>query len=217
MNVSWLHVRRVSQLLIGLILFGLGIGLMVRGRIGVPPWDVLAQGLVNVVGLNFGTITLLIGVVILLLWIPLRERPGVGTVLNVLLLGPIAQVVLELVPETLPLSVRILLFTLGICCLALGTGLYLGAAYGPGPRDGLMTGLHRVTGWPLWLVRTLIEVSVLAVGWILGGNVGVGTLIFAFFIGPLAQPAMKWFDLRPRMLRDLVPRDSSSSSTMERC
>src|SRR5690625_2439364 len=105
MNVSRLHVRRVSQLLIGLILFGLGIGLMVRGRIGVPPWDVLAQGLVNVVGLNFGTITLLIGVVILLLWIPLRERPGVGTVLNVLLLGPIAQVVLELVPETLPLSV----------------------------------------------------------------------------------------------------------------
>lgn len=217
MNASRLHTRRLSQLIVGLVCFGLGIGLMVRGRIGVPPWDVLAQGLVNVAGLNFGTLTLLIGVVILLLWIPLRERPGLGTVLNVLTLGPVAQVVLELIPEDLTLPVRIGLFSLGIVLLAMGTGLYLGAAYGPGPRDGLMTGLHRVTGWPIWLVRTLLEVSVLAIGWLLGGNVGVGTLIFAFFIGPLAQPAIRRFDLRPRMLRDLVPREHPPSSTMERC
>lgn len=199
MQISPLLVRRVTQLLIGIIFFGAGIGLMVRGAIGVPPWDVLGQGVVNVTGLNFGTVTLLLGVLILLLWIPIKQRPGIGTVLNVLLLGPAAQVVLWLVPEQEVLFVRIPLFVLGILLVALGTGMYIGSSYGPGPRDGLMTGLHRVTGKPIWVVRTSIELVVLAGGWLLGGNVGVGTLAFALFIGPLAQPAMKFFDLSERI------------------
>lgn len=225
MKITRLDVRRFLQLLAGLVSFGVGIGLMVRGRIGVPPWDVLGQGLVNVTGLNFGLVTLLIGVVILLLWIPLRERPGIGTVLNVLILGPVAQVILDIVPEELSLSLRIVLFISGLLLVALGTGLYLGASFGPGPRDGLMTGLHRVTRWPIWVVRTMLEVSVLIIGWLLGGNVGVGTAVFALAIGPLAQPAMRWFDLRPRMIALVArvvddgddPHPTSSSSTMERC
>lgn len=200
MHITPLLVRRVAQLLTGIIFFGAGIGLMVRGAIGVPPWDVLGQGFVNVTGLNFGTVTVLLGVAILLLWIPIRERPGIGTVLNVLLLGPAAQMVLWLLPEQESLFVRVPLFILGILLVALGTGLYIGSAYGPGPRDGLMTGLHRVTGWPIWVVRTGLELAALVGGWLLGGDVGVGTLAFALFIGPLAQPAMKRFDLRSRIL-----------------
>lgn len=201
-----LFARRSVQLLAGLIAFGVGMGLMVRASVGVPPWDVLATGLVNTTGYSFGTITVVIGVVVLLLWVPLRERPGMGTVLNVLTLGPVAQVVIDLLPAQESLWVRVPLFAAGILSVALGSGLYIGAQFGSGPRDGLMTGLHRITGRPIWVVRTGIEVAVLAAGWLLGGNVGVGTLVFALFIGPLADPAMRWFDLRQRILDELARR-----------
>lgn len=179
--------RRVSQLLIGLFLYGIAIALMVRAGIGVSPWDVLTTGLVNQTGLPFGLLTNLIGVVVLLLWIPIRQKPGVGTVLNVLLIGPSAQVGLLVIPEIEGLWLQILVFAGGLALLAIATGLYIGARLGPGPRDGLMTGLVRRTGWRIWIVRTGIEVTVLAIGWILGGQVGIGTLAFALLIGPMVN------------------------------
>jgi uncharacterized membrane protein YczE len=179
--------RRIAQLLGGLFLYGVGIAFMVRAEIGVAPWDVLTQGISKQTGLPFGLITNLVGVLVLLLWIPIRQRPGVGTVLNVLLVGPSAQLMLWLVPEQTELWVRIPMFVVGLLVVGIATGLYIGARLGPGPRDGLMTGLHTKLGWPIWQVRTIIEVTVLAIGWVLGGNVGVGTVAFALLIGPIAN------------------------------
>ena len=190
------RTARYAQLLVGLVLYGLGLALMMRAAIGVAPWDVLSQGVSRVTGLPFGLVTNLIGVVVLLFWIPIRQRPGVGTVLNVLLIGPSAQLGLWLVPELESLWVRIPVFAGGLVLVAIATGLYIGANHGPGPRDGLMTGIHRRTGWPIWVVRTAIEVTVLAIGWALGGNVGVGTLAFALLIGPMVNVTMPLLAVR---------------------
>jgi uncharacterized membrane protein YczE len=179
--------RRLTQLLLGLFLYGIAIALMVRAGIGVSPWDVLTQGLAHQTGLPFGLLTNLIGIAVLLFWIPLRQRPGVGTVLNVLLIGPSAQFGLWLIPQQDVPWVQGLVFAGGLILLAIATGLYIGARLGPGPRDGLMTGLHKRTGWKIWIVRTGIEVTVLAIGWLLGGQVGVGTLAFALLIGPMVN------------------------------
>ncbi|WP_198411722.1 MULTISPECIES: hypothetical protein [Cryobacterium] len=185
--------RRLAQLLIGLFLYGLGIALIVRGEIGVAPWDVLTQGISGRTGLGFGLVTILISGVVLLLWIPLRQKPGVGTILNALLVGPAADVGLWLIPTGLDLWVRIILFAAGLLVLAIATGLYIGAHFGPGPRDGLMTGLHKRTGWRIWIVRTGIEVTVLSIGWALGGNVGIGTVLFALLVGPLCHWTIPFF------------------------
>jgi uncharacterized membrane protein YczE len=179
--------RRIVQLLLGLFLYGIAIALMVRAGIGVSPWDVLTQGLVVQTGLPFGLLTNLIGVVVLLLWIPIRQRPGVGTVLNVLLIGPSAQLGLWLIPQQTVPWVQGLVFAGGLILLAVATGLYIGARLGPGPRDGLMTGLHARTGLRIWIVRSGIEITVLVIGWILGGQVGIGTLAFALLIGPMVN------------------------------
>ncbi|WP_241981031.1 MULTISPECIES: YczE/YyaS/YitT family protein [Cryobacterium] len=179
--------RRLTQLLIGLFLYGIGIALIVRGGIGVAPWDVLTQGIDSRTHLGFGLVTILISGVVLLLWIPIRQKPGVGTVLNALLVGPAADVGLRLIPADLDLWLRVLLFAAGLLTLAVATGLYIGAHFGPGPRDGLMTGLHKRTGWRIWIVRTGIEVIVLGIGWALGGNVGIGTVLFAVLVGPLCH------------------------------
>lgn len=178
-------VRRFVQLFVGLFLYGIGIALIVRGELGVGPWDVLTQGIAKHTGLGFGLITVIMSGVVLLLWIPIRQRLGFGTVMNALLVGPAADVGLWLIPAGLDLWVRVILLGSGIVVLAAATGLYIGAHFGPGPRDGLMTGLHRVTGWKIWIVRTGIELVVLAAGWLLGGNVGIGTVAFALLIGPL--------------------------------
>jgi uncharacterized membrane protein YczE len=180
-------VRRLSQLLVGLFLYGVAIALMVRAGIGVAPWDVLTQGLAHQTGLPFGLLTNLIGIVVLLLWIPIRQKPGIGTVLNVLLIGPSAQLGLGIIPQQTIPWVQALVFAGGLALLAIATGLYVGARLGPGPRDGLMTGLHKRTGWRIWIVRTLIEVVVLSIGWLLGGQVGIGTLAFALLIGPMVN------------------------------
>jgi uncharacterized membrane protein YczE len=187
MNVPFLLARRIVQLVSGLFAYGIAISLMVQAGIGVAPWDVLTQGLSKQTGVEFGLMTNIIGVGVLLLWIPIRQRPGLGTVANVLLIGPSAQLGLWLFPKQHILGFQLLFFALGLLLLAVATGLYIGARMGPGPRDGLMTGIHARTGWPLWMIRTGIEVTVLLVGWALGGNFGPGTIVFALLIGPLVS------------------------------
>lgn len=188
---------RLAQLLLGLFLFGIASALMIRAGIGIAPWDVLSQGISLRSGLPFGLVTNLVGVAVLVMWLPIRQKPGLGTVLNVLLIGPSAQLGLNLLPAANGLLWQLLLFTCGLLLLAIATGLYIGARFGPGPRDGLMTGLHARSGWAIWKVRSLIEASVLVVGWWLGGNVGLGTLAFALLIGPLCGITLPLFDRRP--------------------
>lgn len=193
-------VRRASQLMIGLFLYGIGIAFIIRGMVGAAPWDVLTQGIATHIPLTFGTITILLSGIVLLMWIPLRQRPGVGTVLNAVLVGPSADVGFLLIPVVDVLWIRILFFAIGLTVLAAATGLYIGAHFGPGPRDGLMTGLHSVTRLPIWVVRTALEVTVVAIGWFLGGDVGFGTLAFALLVGPMCQFFMRIFavQLPPR-------------------
>lgn len=185
-------VERVVQLLVGLFLYGVALGLMVRGGIGVSPWDVLALGVAGSSGIGYGAVTVLVSIVVLLLWIPLRQRVGVGTVLNALLVGPSADLALHVIPEPGSIWIGAPMFIAGMFLLAFATGLYIAADFGPGPRDGLMTGLVRRTGWAVWLVRTLIEGTVLVIGFLLGGPVGVGTVLFAFGIGPLIGWFLPW-------------------------
>lgn len=177
--------RRVAQLLVGLFLYGFAIAMMIRAGLGVSPWDVLTQGLSLNTGIGFGWMTNIIGAFVLLLWIPIRQRPGVGTVANVLLIGPSIEVGLAVLPRADVLWAQVLLFAGGLALLAVATGLYIGARFGPGPRDGLMTGIHRRWGWRIWIVRAVIEVTVLSIGWVLGGTVGVGTAAFALLVGPM--------------------------------
>jgi uncharacterized membrane protein YczE len=198
--MTFLGARRGLQLLLGLFLYGFSLAMMIRATLGVSPWDVLSQGGSLRTGIPFGFMTNIIGLIVLLLWIPLRQRPGIGTVLNALLVGPSAEVGLALLAEPGPLWARILLFTGGLVLLATASGLYIGARLGPGPRDGLMTGLHDRFGLPIWLVRTAIEGTVLLLGWLLGGSVGLGTVAFALLIGPLVNIALPLFRIpeRPR-------------------
>ena len=193
--MSWNFLHRIAQLLIGLFLYGVAISMMIRAGIGVSPWDVLGQGTSLQTGMSFGLATNLIGLTVLLLWLPIRQKPGVGTVLNVLLIGPSAEVGLAVLPAQTEPWAQALLFAGGLVLLAVATGLYIGARMGPGPRDGLMTGLHVRFGWPLWAVRTGIEVCVLAVGWALGGSVGLGTVAFALLIGPLVGRTVPFFHI----------------------
>jgi uncharacterized membrane protein YczE len=180
-------VRRIGQLVVGLVLYGVAIAMMLRAGLGVAPWDVLTQGVAIHTGLPFGLLTNIIGVLVLLLWIPIRQRPGIGTVLNVLMIGPSAEVGLALIPAPTELIAQIGMLAGALVLLALATGLYIGARFGPGPRDGLMTGIHARWGVKLWIVRTGLEVTVLASGWLLGGTVGFGTLAFALLIGPMVN------------------------------
>lgn len=184
------RVRRFVQLLIGLVLYGVTMGLMVRAALGLDPWDVLHQGLSRRLGISFGTVVIAVAVLVLVLWIPLRQRPGIGTVANAVVIGVVTDLTLALIPQVHALGWRIPLLVAGVGGNALAGALYIGAGLGPGPRDGLMTGLVARFGdrfrWAsIRLVRTAIEVSVLVVGWLLGGSVGVGTVLYAVSIGPL--------------------------------
>lgn len=179
----------------GLYLYGLGIALLVLSVLGSAPWDVLTQGIISHVPLTFGAVTVIVSIVVLLLWIPIKQRPGVGSLLNALLVGPFADLSFLFLPVPEALWLRFVFMGLGIVTVGVATGMYIGAHFGPGPRDGLMTGLHRVTGWPIWIVRTGIEVTVVAIGWLLGGVVGIGTIAFALLIGPLCQVFLRVFDV----------------------
>ncbi|WP_279580476.1 membrane protein YczE [Fodinicola feengrottensis] len=188
------RTRRFVQLFVGLALYGLSSALMIRAQLGLDPWDVFHQGLVEHTGLSFGVITIIVGAVVMLGWIPLRQWPGIGTLCNVVLVGVSVDVSLALLPAPSGLPARIAFLAGGIVLCGFATGCYVGAGLGPGPRDGLMTGLVARTGGSIRLVRTGIEIAVLAVGFLLGGSVGVGTLAYALAIGPLVHfflPLMK--------------------------
>ena len=192
--------------MVGLVVFGMTMGLMVRSGLGLNPWDVFHEGVANLTPLSFGIVTIVVGAVVLLAWIPLRQRPGVGTVANVVVIGLAADATLWVVPEPDHLALRIAYLLVGILGNGIAGGLYIGAGLGPGPRDGLMTGLVRRTGRSVRLVRTSIEVTVLAVGWLIGGTVGLGTLLYAVAIGPLVQLTLGWFTIRPVAGGALIPR-----------
>ncbi len=176
-------VRRLLQLFVGLCLYGASMGLMVRSRLGLDPWDVFHQGISRQTGVRLGTVVIIVGALVLLLWIPLRQRPGVGTVSNVIVIGLALDATLALVPAPHPLPVRIGFLVGGVVFNGVAGGLYIGARLGPGPRDGLMTGFVGQYGGRRFVsirtVRTTIELTVLAIGWLLGGTVGVGTVIYA--------------------------------------
>lgn len=174
---------QLVQVIVGLWIFGIGEALLVASELGNSPWTVLAEGVSKHTPLSIGGATLAIGAAVLLCWIPLRERPGLGTVLNSIVIGISIDVTLSLLPALHPLGVRWAAMLCGIAVVGLGSGLYLTAALGPGPRDGLMTGLHARNGWPLAGVRTGIELTAVTIGFLLGGTVGIGSLLFALLIG----------------------------------
>lgn len=208
--------RRLVQLYVGLTLYGVSSGLLVAAGLGLEPWGVLHQGLAKLTGIPIGTMSILVGIVILLLWIPLRQRPGLGTVSNVFVVGLAIDATLALVPTPHPLAVRIALMVAAIVLNGVATGLYIAADFGPGPRDGLMTGLHRRTGRSIRLVRTAIEVAVVAGGFLLGGTIGVGTLLYALAIGPLVQPFLRLFAVRPASSGSTVVAKGSPESAILR-
>jgi len=188
--------RRLLQLYAGLILYGASMGLQLRAGLGLDPWDVFHQGVSEKTGLSFGTIVIITGAVVLLAWIPLRQMPGIGTISNVFVIGFAVDATLALMPELDLLGAQISLLAISVILNAIAGAAYIGAGLGPGPRDGLMTGLVRRTGGSVGRIRTGIELSVLAVGFALGGTVGLGTVVYALSIGPLLQLLLPAFTIR---------------------
>lgn len=188
-RACWLTVmtRRLVQLYLGLVLYGFSMALMVESSLGLDPWDVLHEGLADRAPVSFGVVVIATGALVLLAWIPLRQRPGLGTVSNVIVIGLAVDASILVLPEPDALAARAAFMVAGIVLNAVATAAYIGARFGPGPRDGLMTGLVRTTGRSVRLIRTSIELSVLATGFVLGGTVGVGTVLYAVAIGPLVH------------------------------
>jgi uncharacterized membrane protein YczE len=195
-------LRRLLQLYVGLIAYGAGAAFQVRSGLGLDPWDVFHQGIARHLHVSLGLVVIGVGAVVLLGWIPLRQRPGLGTISNVVVLGSALDATMAVLPAVHVLAVRITFLVLGIVMVGAATGMYIAADFGPGPRDGLMTGLARRTGRSIRVTRTLIELVVLGIGWLLGGTVGLGTLAFALAIGPLAQLFLRVFTPRPAVVAD---------------
>ncbi|MFF3486908.1 YitT family protein [Streptomyces sp. NPDC002701] len=189
--------RRLLQLYAGLALYGASAALLLEAGLGMEPWGVLHQGLAELTGLTVGVVSIIVGAAVLVLWLPLRQRPGLGTVSNVFVVGLAMDGTLALLPQAHTLTVRVPLMAAGILLNGTATGLYIAARFGPGPRDGLMTGFHRRTGRSIRLVRTTLEVAVVTTGFVLGGTVGVGTVLYALAIGPLAQLFLRVFAVSP--------------------
>lgn len=192
-------LRRLVQLYVGLGLYGLSTAMFIRSDLGVDPWDVFHLGVAIQLGMSIGTVIILTGAAVLLFWVPLRQWPGLGTISNVICIGLAADATMMLIPELTSLPLRIALLVAGIVVNAIATGMYIGAGFGPGPRDGLMTGIHARLGWSIRSVRTSIEVSVLLIGIMLGGSFGVGTVLYALTIGPLIQICLPWFRQKPQV------------------
>lgn len=189
--------RRLTQLYAGLVLYGLSSAMMVRSVLGLNPWDVFHQGLADRSPLSFGTVVIATGVIVLLFWIPLRQRPGLGTISNIILIGLAADFGLWLIPEVASLPVRAVMLGGGIFLCGVATSAYISAGFAPGPRDGLMTGLAARTGWSIRTVRTAIELTALTAGWALGGRVGFGTVLYAVTIGPIVHLMLPVFTPPP--------------------
>lgn len=189
-------IRSLAQLFLGLFLYGLSIALMVRADLGLNPWSVFHQGLSDVTGLSLGTIVNGVGLLVLLIWIPLRQKPGIGTIANVFMIGTSADICLLFLPPLDGLWLQGLCLAAAVTLNAVATGAYIGAGLGPGPRDGITTGLLRVTGWQIRWIRTGVEATVLALGWLMGGTVGLGTIIFVLTSGPLLQIFLPMFTLK---------------------
>lgn len=200
--------------MVGLVLYGVSMALMIESRLGLDPWDVFHQGVAETTGLRFGSVVIITGAVVLLLWIPLRQRPGVGTIANVIVIGVAVEAALAVIPAVDPVPGRIALLTGGILLNGVATGLYIGARLGPGPRDGLMTGyVARNPRRSIRLVRTTIEVTVLAIGWLLGGTVGLGTIAYALAIGPLAHVFIPLFTVPPAPRATIVTSPRPAEAT----
>lgn len=189
-------IRRFVQLQFGLVLYGASLALMVRADLGLNPWSVFHQGLSEQAGLSLGAVVNIVGALVLLIWIPLRQKPGIGTISNVLVIGTAADAVLWALPDVSGLSLQMAFLLAGILLNGAATGAYIGAGLGPGPRDGLTTGAVRLTGWEVRWVRMGVEVAVLALGWLLGGTIGVGTVLYALTNGPLLQIFLPMFEYR---------------------
>ncbi|MCP3799065.1 hypothetical protein NLX83_07325 [Allokutzneria sp. A3M-2-11 16] len=189
-------LRRFAQLFVGLALYGASMGLMVRAGMGLDPWDVLHEGLTDRIGLSFGTITAITGAVVLLAWLPLRQMPGIGTVANVVVIALSVDATLAVLPDLHGLLPQFVAMLASVVLNGFACAVYIGARLGPGPRDGLMTGLSARTGWSIRLVRTGIEITVLALGWLLGGTVGIGTVVYALAMGPIVQAFLPSVALR---------------------
>ncbi|WP_189922620.1 membrane protein YczE [Kitasatospora xanthocidica] len=189
-------VQRLARLLVGLALYGFSLSLLVRAALGVNPWSVLYQGLQHHSSLSFGTISAVVGVLVLLAWVPLRQKPTLGTFANVLVLAFSSDLGLAVIPEDLGMAYRCFLLLAGILLNGFSVAVYVGARFGPGPRDGLMTGLAATTGRSVRFVRTGLEVTVLAAGWALGGTVGLGTVLYALLVGPVTQFFLPYFTYR---------------------
>jgi uncharacterized membrane protein YczE len=185
---------RLPRLLVGLVMFGIGVALMAQAGLGLGPWEVFHQGISRQTGIPLGTVSILVGIPILLLWSPLGERPGIGTVLNIALIGLVTNLTIALVPAQTDLGPQLAMMAGGVLLIGLASGVYLSADLGAGPRDGLMTGIHHRFGWSIRRARTLLEVTVLVIGWLMGGTVGLGTVVFALGIGPIVQWALGIFD-----------------------
>ncbi|HET7139474.1 MAG TPA: hypothetical protein VFI36_04865 [Arthrobacter sp.] len=185
--------RRILQLFVGLAMYGISLAVFIRAGLGLDPWDVFHQGVAGRVGLSIGVVVIIVSFLVLLLWIPLRQRPGFGTLANAVLVGAFADLGLAVIPEVSHLGGQIAMLAGAVVLNGIASACYIGARFGPGARDGLMTGLARRTGWSVRVSRTLIEVVVLGIGWLLGGSVGVGTVVYALAIGPLVQLLLPWF------------------------
>ena len=200
-SLAW----RIAQCVVGLIICGLGIALIIAADIGLAPWDVLHKGISRHTGIAVGTVIIIVGFALLALWIPLRVRPGIGTILNAVLIGWTVNVALPLLPEPDDTAWQLGEMAAGVLAFGIGTAMYIGAGLGPGPRDGLMTGVA-ARGYSLRLVRTAIEIAVLVSGWALGGSIGIGTAVFALAIGPLVHYFLGVFGIRTSRL-DFVTAD----------
>jgi len=186
----------LAKLFVGLYVFGFGIAMMVQAAIGLGPWDIFAQGVSKTLGISYGWASVIVSIVVLICWIPLKQRPQFGTLMNAVFIGLFADTVFPILPKVTVYWEQLAMFIGGLLLLALATGLYISANYGMGPRDGLMVGTARVSGWAIWKVRTGYEVIVMSVGWLLGGQVREGTVIFALCIGPLMQLSLRLFGVK---------------------
>ena len=205
--------RRLLQLYAGLVLYGVSMAMLVRASLGVMPWDVLHQGLSRQSGLSLGLVTVLVGLVVLLAWIPLRQRPGLGTISNVLVIGAAVDATLRVLPAVDGLPAQLALAGGGVLLNGVATAAYIGVHFGPGPRDGLMTGLVQRTGGSVRLVRTAIEVAVVAVGWLLGGTLGAVTVLYALAIGPIVHVLLPRLEVALPPGAGTAPQEVSPAAT----